>query len=88
MDGVAAIALTASMVLVLFFGVNCAISARISHVCRSLHGWLAGKRDIRSDRCHGRGPDIRNWINLLGIGKIKIGNFLPALLIVAILAWW
>jgi len=26
--------------------------------------------------------------NLLGIGKIKVGNFLPALLIVAILAWW
>jgi uncharacterized membrane protein YqgA involved in biofilm formation len=27
-------------------------------------------------------------INLLGIGRIKVGNFMPALLIVAFLAWW
>jgi uncharacterized protein len=26
--------------------------------------------------------------NLLGMGKIKVGNFMPALLIAAILAWW
>jgi uncharacterized membrane protein YqgA involved in biofilm formation len=26
--------------------------------------------------------------NLLGFGRIKVGNFLPALVLAALLAWW
>jgi hypothetical protein len=26
--------------------------------------------------------------NLLGFGRIKVGNFLPALVLAAVLAWW
>jgi uncharacterized membrane protein YqgA involved in biofilm formation len=27
-------------------------------------------------------------VNLLGIGRIKVGNFIPSLVIVGVLAWW
>jgi uncharacterized protein len=89
MDGVAAIALTASM------GVGVIFSAVTVFIVQGLFtyaGMAAGSSmsKVVMDEIGATGGALILGIafNLLGFGKIKVGNFIPALFIAAILAWW
>jgi uncharacterized membrane protein YqgA involved in biofilm formation len=89
MDGVAAIALTASMGIGVFFS---AIVVFIVQGGLTFAGMAAGgaidKVIIDQISATGGALILGIGFNLLGLGKIKVGNFLPALVIVALLAWW
>jgi uncharacterized membrane protein YqgA involved in biofilm formation len=89
MDGMAAIALTASMGMGVFFS---AIVVFVVQGALTYAGVAAGGAINRViiDQIGAAGGALILGIgfNLLGIAKIRVGNFLPALLIAALLAWW
>lgn len=89
MDGVAAIALSASM------GIGVIFSAAVVLIVQGVltyAGMAAGgainKVIIDEISATGGAMILGIGFNLLGFGKIKVGNFLPALLIAGLLAWW
>jgi hypothetical protein len=89
MDGIAAIALTASMGIGVIFS---ALTVLIAQGILTYAGMIAGSSfdKIIMDEISATGGVLILGIgfNLLGFGKIKVGNFLPALIIAAMLAWW
>jgi len=88
MDGMAAIALTASMGIGVIFS---AITVFVLQGGITIAGmWLGSTfaQSILNEISAAGGVLILGLgFNLLGIAKIKVGNFMPSLVIVAILAW-
>jgi len=89
LDGLAAIALTASLGIGVFF------SALVVFILQGLltyAGMFLG--DFISEAIMGEitatggALIIGIGFNLLGFGRIKVGNFMPALLLAALFAWW
>jgi uncharacterized protein len=89
MDGVAAIALTASMgVGVIFSAVTVFIVQGLMTYAGMAVGSSISKVVMDEIGATGGALILGIGFNLLGFGKIKVGNFIPALIIAAILAWW
>jgi uncharacterized membrane protein YqgA involved in biofilm formation len=89
MDGVAAIALAASMGVGVFFSAIVVFIFQGSLTYAGLAmGGAIDKVIIDQISATGGALILGIGLNLLGIAKIKVGNFLPALVIVALLAWW
>lgn len=89
LDGVAAIALTASMGIGVIFSALTVliIQGLLTHAGAWIGGSLA-KAIVDQIGATGGAIMLGLAFNLLGIARIKVGNFMPALLIVALLAWW
>ncbi len=89
MDGVAAIALTASMGVGVIFS---AVTVFVMQGLLTYAGMAAGNSisKIVMDVISATGGALILGIgfNLLGFGKIKVGNLIPALFVAGILAWW
>jgi len=89
MDGVAAIALTASMGIGVIFS---AVTVLVVQGALTYSGiWAGGSLGpgiVDQISATGGAMMLGLAFNLLGLGRIKVGNFMPALLIVALLAWW
>jgi uncharacterized membrane protein YqgA involved in biofilm formation len=89
LDGVAAIALTASMGIGVIFS---AVTVLIIQGLLTYAGiWMGGslaKEIVDQISATGGAMMLGLAVNLLGIGRIKVGNFMPALLVVALLARW
>jgi uncharacterized membrane protein YqgA involved in biofilm formation len=89
MDGMAAIALTASLGVGVFFS---ALTVLIFQGALTYAGMFLGQfmgEIVMAELTAAGGALILGiGFNLLGVGRIKVGNFLPALVLAALLAWW
>jgi uncharacterized protein len=89
MDGVAAIALTASMGIGVIFS---AVTVFVVQGILTYVGMAVGNSfsKVVMDEISATGGALILGIgfNLLGFDKIKVGNFIPSLFIAALLAWW
>jgi uncharacterized membrane protein YqgA involved in biofilm formation len=89
MDGVAAIALTASMGAgVIFSAITVFIVQGVLTYAGTALGSSISKVIMDEITATGGALILGIGFNLLGFGKIKVGNFIPALFIAALLAWW
>jgi uncharacterized membrane protein YqgA involved in biofilm formation len=89
MDGVAAIALTASLGAGVFFSALTVLIAQgfLTYAGMFLGRFLGGAI-MGEITATGGALIIGIGFNLLGFGRIKVGNFLPALVLAGLLAWW
>ncbi|MEE9552829.1 MAG: DUF554 domain-containing protein [candidate division Zixibacteria bacterium] len=89
MDGAAAVALTASMGIGVIFS---ALTVLIFQGALTYFGMAMGdfiNPVVLSELSAAGGILILGiGINILGIAKIRVGNFLPALAFAALFAWW
>jgi len=89
MDGVAAIALTASLGIGVIFSAATVFIAQgaLTYAGMAL-GSFIGAAIMSEISATGGALIIGIGFNLLGFGQIRVGNFLPALLLAGLLAWW
>jgi uncharacterized membrane protein YqgA involved in biofilm formation len=88
MDGVAAIALTASLGIGVFFSaVTVFVFQGFLTYAGMFLGSFLGEAIMSEITATGGALILGIGFNLLGFGRIKVGNFLPALLIAALFAW-
>ena len=89
LDGVAAMALTASWGIGVIFS---AVTVLVIQGLLTYAGvWMGGALEqaiVDQISATGGAMMLGIAVNLLDMGRIKVGNFMPALLIVALLAWW
>lgn len=89
MDGVAAIALTASLGLgVIFSALTVLIVQGLLTYAGMILGGSLGKPVLDEISATGGVLILGIGFNLLGFGKIKVGNLLPAIILAGLLAWW
>jgi uncharacterized protein len=89
LDGVAAMALTASLGIgVIFSALTVLIIQGLLTYAGIWMGSALAQNIVDQIGATGGAMMLGIAFNLLSMGKIKVGNFMPALLIVAILAWW
>jgi len=88
MDGVAAVALTASLGIGVFFSAATVLIFQgfLTYAGMAL-GSFIGEPVMAEISATGGALILGIGFNLLGFGRIKVGNFLPALFIAGILAW-
>jgi uncharacterized membrane protein YqgA involved in biofilm formation len=89
MDGVAGIALTASLGIgVMFSALTVLVFQGLLTYAGSFLGGSLSRPILDEISATGGALIVGIGFNLLGFGRIKVGNFLPALLFAALLAWW
>ncbi|OGC90999.1 MAG: hypothetical protein A2W25_07940 [candidate division Zixibacteria bacterium RBG_16_53_22] len=89
MDGVAAVALTASLGIGVFFSAATVfIFQGLLTYAGMAMGSFIGEPVMAEISATGGALILGIGFNLLGFGRIKVGNFLPALFMAGILAWW
>ena len=89
MDGVAAIALTASLGIgVIFSAITVFVLQGILTYLGMFLGSSLGEAVMIEISATGGALVMGIGFNLLGFGKIKVGNLVPALFIAGLLAWW
>jgi uncharacterized membrane protein YqgA involved in biofilm formation len=89
MDGVAAIALSATMGIGVIFSALTVfiIQGALTYLGLAL-GDFMGSRVLNEISAVGGVLILGIGFNILDIARIKVGNFLPALIIAALLSWW
>jgi hypothetical protein len=88
MDGVASIALAASLgVGVMFSAIAVLVYQGLLTYAGMIFGGFLAKPLMDEISATGGALILGIGFNLLGFGRIKVGNFLPALFLAAILAW-
>ena len=89
MDGAAAIALTASMGIgVIFAALTVFIFQGILTYMGMALGDFIGSNVLNEISASGGVLILGIGFNVLGAARIRVGNFLPALVFAALLAWW
>lgn len=89
MDGAAAIALTASLGIgVIFSSLTVLIFQGILTYLGMAMGDFISQKVLTEISAVGGILILGIGLNLLSVSRIRVGNFLPALLIAALLAWW
>lgn len=89
LDGVAATALTASLGIgVIFSAITVFVVQGILTYAGMALGGAIDKAIMNELSATGGALILGIGFNLLGFGHIKIGNFLPALVLAALMAWW
>jgi hypothetical protein len=89
MDGVAAIALSATMgVGVIFSAITVFIIQGMLTYLGMAMGDFIGSGVLNEISAVGGVLILGIGFNILDIAKIKVGNFLPALIMAALLSWW